>query len=436
MTSLSVPVPQTFRAADMPAALEEIQRVLGPEALIVSVRQAPAGAAWQVWKKPGVEVVAMGMNAPAALAAAPAAPQTSAADIVAQLARQIATPREGPVAATPTRAEAASAASVVKPVTWPVARSKTAAGAGAPVMSQPTPLASQRSPAASAPARASQAPAALQVPSDAVATAIQGAPALASLYDHLLSQGLDLVLARKVVTVCADTIGPEALQDLQRVRWHLEQQLEGYLRTQAAISVAAQHIICLIGATGCGKTTATARLARYFGRQTNSSVAWIAADTMRAGAIAQARAFADALKLPLRVAYGPDELAQAVAAEQTADLVLVDLPGCNPRSEAGVTELGNLLAALPRRATYWVAAATAKETDLTGAYAAFAPFHLNGLLVTKLDETSTFGPVFNLAWRTRLPLSFFATGPRVLDTLQPATPESLVRALFEGEFRA
>ena len=396
MTNLTQPVPQTFRAVDMPAALEEIQRVLGPEALIVSVRQAPVGPAWQVWKKPGVEVVALGTSAPAPQLAAPEPQPDAAAQLVAQIAAQMAARKQEP---TSKPAEAAT-------------------------------------PEAAAPVRTSGPLPAVTVTSDAAATAIHASPALSAAYDHLLAQGLDIALARKVVTVCADSIGPSALQDAQRVRWHLEQQLEALLRTQSSISVGAQHVVCLIGASGCGKTTAAARLARYFSRQHGASVAWIAADTMRAGAIAQARAFAEALKLPLRVAYGPEELAQAVAAELAADLLLVDMPGCNPRSEASVTELGTLLAALPRRATYWVAPATAKDGDLIDGYAAFAPFHLNGLLMTKLDETGTFGPVFNLAWRSRLPLSFFASGPRVLDALQPAAPERLVRALFEGAYRA
>ncbi|HRF47114.1 MAG TPA: hypothetical protein PLC98_05755, partial [Anaerolineales bacterium] len=50
---------RTYQAPNMLTALERIQEELGPEALIVSVRQIPGGAAWEVWKKPAVEVVAM-----------------------------------------------------------------------------------------------------------------------------------------------------------------------------------------------------------------------------------------------------------------------------------------------------------------------------------------------------------------------------------------
>ena len=42
----------------MMTALQEIQRELGPDAIVLSMREVPAGPLWQVWNKPGVEVVA------------------------------------------------------------------------------------------------------------------------------------------------------------------------------------------------------------------------------------------------------------------------------------------------------------------------------------------------------------------------------------------
>ena len=44
--------PKTFRAEDMKSALLQVREELGPEALILSTREVPGGAAWQVWKTP------------------------------------------------------------------------------------------------------------------------------------------------------------------------------------------------------------------------------------------------------------------------------------------------------------------------------------------------------------------------------------------------
>ena len=49
---------KTFRAPNMLEALQEIQKELGPDAIVLSMREIPAGPLWQVWNKPGVEVVA------------------------------------------------------------------------------------------------------------------------------------------------------------------------------------------------------------------------------------------------------------------------------------------------------------------------------------------------------------------------------------------
>jgi flagellar biosynthesis protein FlhF len=186
-----------------------------------------------------------------------------------------------------------------------------------------------------------------------------------------------------------------------------------------------------VGASGCGKTTTLGKVAAFHVRHEALRVAWVCADTVRAGAIAQARFFAEAFKLPFRVAYTPDDLAKAVIAEKETDLIVVDTPGCNPQRKPEVIELMHLLSALPGRHTYLAAPATAKDADLTDALAAFGPLDLKGLVLTKLDETSTYGSAFNLAWRSRLPLMYFTTGPGTLDDLHSASTGMLVGGLMQ-----
>ena len=397
---------QTFKAADMPSALVEIKRALGPEALIVSVRQVPGGEPWQVWKKPGVEVVAMSAK-PAALPTAPKAATPKAAANTAP--DKTAEMRAAILALAAGRAAAPEAATRPAPVPEPPA---------------------QRSAVAAHPEPAAVTAATLPAPAPAGPSVLEQARA------HLTAQGLLPALVTKVTNATARNLSATALADTTRVTWHMQQQLEAVLLTETEASFNKRKVVCLIGATGAGKTTMAARLAARATQLRGRSVAWACADTLRAGAIAQARVYAETLKLPLRVVYTPGELAQAVEAESQADLILVDLPGCNPRRENAVVELGAFLAALPERATYWVAPATAKDADLADALAAFHPFRLTGLIITKLDETATYGSVYNVAWQSRLPLAYFTTGPRVLDELLPAAPEKLAAAIIEGNFRA
>ncbi len=116
--------------------------------------------------------------------------------------------------------------------------------------------------------------------------------------------------------------------------------------------------------SGSGKTSTIAKLAAYHSKSLGRKVAWICADTVSAGAIAQSRLFTDALGISLHLAYTPDDLVAAVQAETDADLILVDTPSCNPFQESSVIELGDFLSALRERTTFLVASANSKDTDL------------------------------------------------------------------------
>ncbi len=48
-----------FQAETMMEALKLVQKELGPEAIVLSSREVPLGQPWQVWRNPGIEVIAM-----------------------------------------------------------------------------------------------------------------------------------------------------------------------------------------------------------------------------------------------------------------------------------------------------------------------------------------------------------------------------------------
>jgi flagellar biosynthesis protein FlhF len=192
----------------------------------------------------------------------------------------------------------------------------------------------------------------------------------------------------------------------------------------------------LIGPSGSGKTSTCAKLAAFYTYSLGKKVSWISADTVRTAAIAEARTYSDALGLPLRLTYTPNEMSDAIEEQEGADLVLIDTPGCNPRQEDRVVELGSFLTRIPNRGTYLVAAATTKETDINQALASFGPFHVKGLIVTKTDETTTFGSIYNIAAHTQTALTFFTTGDQVIGNLRAANSSDLVDAIFKGKFNA
>jgi flagellar biosynthesis protein FlhF len=369
---------QTFRAPDVMTALEAVQKQLGANAVVVSVRQVPNSAPWQVWRSPEVEVVAMQQPG----AKQPAQPVPVAATLSTTVQEKLET--------------LISAANL----TSSVEINKQSSTAAAPML-----------------------------PS-----------ALAGIRKRLLAQGVDSELVTQLAKTCLETLSPRALKEEVRLYDYIQHQLEAYIRCRPPLEARQgtvnikDRIICLIGMSGAGRTSMIAKLAAYHSKGLGRKVAWICADTVSAGAVAQARLYTDALTMPLHLVYSPQELAAAVASECDADLILVDTPSCNPYHENSMIELGDLLTAVPERATYLVVSANSKEADLKKVVTAFSPFNLKGMVITHLDTTGTFGNVMNLAWRSQLPLIYFTAGARIPEDLQPAQAAHLVGALFSEEW--
>ena len=66
--------------------------------------------------------------------------------------------------------------------------------------------------------------------------------------------------------------------------------------------------------------------------------------------------------------------------------------------------------------------------DIANRFSVFKP---TALCVTKLDESSLFGAVFNGACRSKLPLSYFTTGQRVPEDLEDATRERVAALIMD-----
>ena len=443
---------KTYRAANTQTALEMIQSELGPSAMIVSVRQVPGGAPWEVWKETEVEVVAVpGSDKPEPKpASTPAATKVRSEEVqilIDQLAMRLTQAAEkksaqGQIAKAVTPAEntpAKSKGKTVTPAVFPVLSrgGQTAQTERKPEehtakpTATPEPKAVQRS----APkiediseevARRNdpkpQAAASIHQPAAEPSSATALPPSLRVIYDRLLKQGMDKNLISKTLSSCAMSMNRSGLSDSSKVQTNVRRQLEAPIRT---VKTSAERTICLIGSSGSGKTSVCAKLAAA-NKQLGKKVVWVCADTIHTGAIALARAYTDTLEIPLRLVYTPDELAHVIKSETDADLILVDTAAVNPCNHTEVIELGSYLTVLPARTTYLVTPATAKEADLNEATAAFGPFNLKGIILTKLDETSFFGSLYNFIYRSHLPLAYFSSGRRILEDFQPADSHTFV----------
>jgi flagellar biosynthesis GTPase FlhF len=399
-------VTKTFKADSALETLQLVQAELGASAIVVSMREVPNGPSWNPWKSSAVEIVA----------ALPAVERPS---------------QSAPVLRPSENKAGVEFIEEMPEIEWADGAEKTITE----MRSQPpAKLKLHLNPVSNPPRLTSTAETpATPVPQPAKEKYIPAA--LKKIQGQLIQQGVDEKLVNGLMNVALETLSPATLADFENCKKSIIQFLAAELPVLPGSGhYVANNVVCVIGASGSGKTSTLAKLALFYSQKLNKKITWVCADTIRSGAVAEARAYTDALGLNLKLVYLPGDLKEVLRDARPDELFLVDTPGYNPCSEGQIVELGELLVEVPKRSTYLVVPATTKETDLFQLTASLGLFNLNGVILTKLDETHNFGSVYNVARRNQIPLGYFTTGRDAADHFETADPTRLVLALFGEEW--
>jgi flagellar biosynthesis protein FlhF len=398
-------VTKTFKAETTIKTLQLVQQELGPDAIVISMREVPQGPSWNPWKKTIVEIVAASPDLMPEVQKPQAAPASTKSDLHSSDPKN-----------------SAEFAEVMPEIEWVVGAEKK------PVQLPPK-LKLNLDPISTPSAIPKKAEVQLSADENYLP------PSLKKIREQLIYQGVDDVLINGLVNVALETLSPGTLADVEKCRKSIAQLLGAELRVQqGAGKYFSSNVVCLIGNSGSGKTSTIAKLALFFSQNLKKKITWVCADTVRMGAIAEARAYTDALGFNLQLVYTPDDFKGILQNSSDNDLFLVDTPGYNPCNESQMIELGKLLSEIPKRSTYLVVPATTKEEDLFQSSASLGIFNLDGLIVTKLDETHIFGNVYNFARKNQIPLAYLSTGKETSRHFEVVDPARLVSALFGKEW--
>ena len=372
---------KTFREKDMVSALNSVKKELGPDAIIVSMREVPSGPAWQVWKETDYEVIAS---------------IDKVSDHVKKQPRSESTDRNDRKKRTVERKNKDNKSGLDK--------NKVLIDTKVNIDEVIEPP---------------------QLRPESTEKTVLGKMRL-----RLLNQGLNEHLVNRLIMTSCQALSTKSQENISIVQDHLKSQLEVFIHTgDNSILDSTRLIIFLVGTHGSGKTSACAKLAYDSYINQGKKVTWICADTLKTGAITEANKFTEPLNIPLKVVYTPQTLKQVIEEDKESDLVLIDMPGCNPLNEASMKEIEEYLNIIDQKIIYLVISATTKEFDLDQTYAAFSKFNINGYVVTKIDETLTFGNVFNFAWKSRKPIVYFSTGSNVIENFEPAKRKIFINML-------
>lgn len=192
----------------------------------------------------------------------------------------------------------------------------------------------------------------------------------------------------------------------------------------------SSRIVMFVGPTGVGKTTTIAKIAALQVLSGQRKVGLITTDTFRIAAVEQLRTYANILNVPFEVVAKPEGMVDALTRLQDCDLVFIDTAGRNFDHREHVEHLSKLMAVADVDEVYLVLSLTSKEEDLNRIVQRFQSVRIDKFLFTKLDETHSYGAIFNLLFTYRKPLSYFTTGQNVPNDLEISSVDKLLQLVF------
>ncbi len=191
--------------------------------------------------------------------------------------------------------------------------------------------------------------------------------------------------------------------------------------------------VMLIGPPGAGKTLTTAKLtARAV--MAGQSVGVITTDTKRAGAGEQLDAFMRVLKVDMKTATTPGELAEAAARMEDRDVVYIDTAAVNPYLDGDMAALGGLIKATEAD-PLMVLAAGGNALDAADMAQAFADIGARRMVATRLDVARRMGCLLAAADHSRLAFSGVSITPSVAKGLSAINAVSLARLIMPAALR-
>ena len=251
-------------------------------------------------------------------------------------------------------------------------------------------------------------------------------PVRSMLRQILATSGFDPVLAGDLVS----QISPDASVNFA---WReLCGIIQKRLVTGSDEIVNDGGVVALIGPAGVGKTTTLAKLAaRFVISYGPDKVAMVTADHYRIGAVEQVRTYGRIMGCDALAVNSLSELPQTLLKLKDKSLVLVDTAGVGLNDKRFETQLGELKA--QRRLNlkhYLVLPAEAQRRTLEGAYEHFKELGIDGLVLTKTDESVNLCDALSLCLKYKLKLCYVTDGQRVPEDIRvPGASEFTRKAL-------
>ena len=262
-------------------------------------------------------------------------------------------------------------------------------------------------------------------------------PVRGHLLRTLLGAGFSARLAKDLLENLPT--GQSYASGMDYVKSELAHQLP-LLENEDAL-MAAGGVYALVGPTGVGKTTTTAKLAaRYVMRFGSEKLALVTTDSYRIGAYEQLRIYGQILGLSVHAVKDAADLDRVLADLRDKHMVLIDTVGMSQRDRAVSDQIAMLCGASRPVKRLLLLNATSHGDTLNEVVQAYrhgeqtvAGKDLAGCIFTKVDEATHPGALIDMAIRHQLPVHYISNGQKVPEHLALVDRSALIDSVFQAK---
>lgn len=189
-------------------------------------------------------------------------------------------------------------------------------------------------------------------------------------------------------------------------------------------------VTVLVGPTGVGKTTTIAKLAGKLSLIDKKKVGLITIDTYRIGAVEQLKTYADIMNITFKVVFSIKDMEKSIIDLDYCDVILVDTTGRSSKNMMQISELRAFIEKIKEKSVHLVINASTKNKDIETIIKGYTILEYENIIITKLDETSTYGSILTILDKGKKPISFITTGQDVPDDIKEGNKEEIAKIVL------
>ena len=123
----------------------------------------------------------------------------------------------------------------------------------------------------------------------------------------------------------------------------------------------------------------------------------------------------------------------AVSELEDCDVILIDTTGRSSKNTMQISELRAFIQKVNSSNISLVISGTTKNKDIDAILSGYGEINYEDTIVTKLDETTSYGCLYNIAKKSSKPISYITVGQNVPDDIKVPSKDEIIKLILGEE---